>query len=322
MTIPKSYIGHKELLDMGIIKEYYSLHTKEKVHKWIKEDILENYGKDYRIHIVRVKKNVNVVQQACIENGIIFKNHTSEKRISQDELKEIFVNDINNHIVIGIKGFFRRANLIPNNWKIRIGATHEFYTKNVDYNVQIQGLPGRMTGYWRDVVVGGYKTGPYRTSKKAIEDYEANYNDPNCKNDYKTMGYKKNKRGVSTNISTFLKPKHIKNLTPIVLAKSRSDNTKEPVIKIFKTQEEAKEYYNKELKQIMNGRGPNKRKPDKNGFYLSTIGKGENRTRVRTTTEIHEVRKWCLNETHHYTFHPCYEDINDQSTLQWWFIHY
>lgn len=215
MTIPESYIGHSDLLEKGIIKEYYSLQTKELANKWIQEDILENYGNDFRIHIVRVKKNINVLQQSCIENGIIFKNHTSEKRISQEELKNIFISDINNHIVIGIKGFFRRANLIPNDWKIRIGATHELYTKKVDYNVQIQGLPGRMTGYWRDIIERGHKTGPYRTSTKAVKDYEANYNDPNSKNDYKTMGYTKNKRCISTTISTFLQPKHIKHLIPI-----------------------------------------------------------------------------------------------------------
>jgi len=54
MTIPTSYIGHKYFLDKGFIKEFYPLTTTEKVEQWIKEDIIDNYGSDYRVHIVRV----------------------------------------------------------------------------------------------------------------------------------------------------------------------------------------------------------------------------------------------------------------------------
>lgn len=172
MTIPKNYIGHKDFLDMGIVQEFYPLTTKDNAEKWIQEDILTNYGTDYRVHIVRVnKKCINEVQNACICKGVVFRNHTSTDRLSEDEIKEFFKDPLTQHIVLGVKGFFRRANLIPNRWKLRIGATHELCTNydKVDYNVQIQGLTGRMTGYWRSVIEGGHKTGPHRTSIKAIE---------------------------------------------------------------------------------------------------------------------------------------------------------
>jgi hypothetical protein len=35
-----------------------------------------------------------------------------------------------------------------------------------------------MTGYWKDVIEKGHKTGPYRTSIDAIKDYEKIINDP------------------------------------------------------------------------------------------------------------------------------------------------
>ena len=212
MTIPESYIGHKEFLDRGIIKEFYDLNSVSKVKKWIDEDILGNYGNDYRIHFVRVKKNIQSVHQGCNEKGVIFKNHTSEDRITKEELGELFQSKINRHVVIGIKGFFRRANLIPNNWKVRIGATHELYTKKVDYNVQIQGLPGRLTGYWREILDSGHKTGPYRTSVEAVKNYDANYNDPTCENDYKTIGFMKKRGRIKTIKPTFVDPNNIENL--------------------------------------------------------------------------------------------------------------
>jgi hypothetical protein len=178
MTIPDSYIGHKEFLELEIIQEFYPINTIESANKWITEDILEKYGSDYRVHIIRTdKKNHNFILDACIMNSINFKNHTSDDRISTEELSEIFDN-ITNHIVIAVKGFYRRANLIPNVWKMKIGAMHELYVKKLDTNVQVQGLPGRMTGYWKETIMNGHKTGPYRTSIKAMKEDEHFYENP------------------------------------------------------------------------------------------------------------------------------------------------
>ena len=195
MTIPASYIGHKDFLDKEIVKEFYPLDSKENAEKWVQEDIINNYGTDYRVHLVRVRaKIVHVVQDACIRKGVAFRNHTSADRLSEEKIKEFFKEPLNQHIVLGIKGFFRRANLIPNRWKLRIGATHELYTKKVDNNVQIQGLTGRMTGYWRDEIDEGHKTGPHRTSIKAIDEYETTYATPFGTNSYQTAGFQEEER--------------------------------------------------------------------------------------------------------------------------------
>jgi len=217
MTIPASYVSHKDFLDRGIIKEFYPLNTTDNAEKWVQEDILDNYGNDYRVHILRVNpQTIAKVQNACIRKGIAFRNHTSIDRLSQDEITEFFKEPLTQHIVLGVKGFFRRANLIPNPWKLRIGATHELYTKVVDNNVQIQGLPGRMTGYWRDDIEGGHKTGPHRTSINAIEQYEKIYEDPLGLNSYQTSGFKK-KNGKVSALPTMLSTKNIKNMQAVDL---------------------------------------------------------------------------------------------------------
>jgi hypothetical protein len=241
MTIPESYIGHKDFLNSGIVQEFYPLEKQDKAAQWIKEDILDHYKTDYRVHIVRVKiKNVDVIHDECIRQNIVFRNHTSNDKLSKDEINELFKKPLNQHIIIGVKGFFRRANLIPNPWKLRIGATHELYTKTVDNNVQIQGLTGRMTGYWRDVIDGGHKTGPHRTSIRAIEEYEITYNNPFGNNSYQTSGFKK-KNGKSVAKYTMLSPKNIDNLQAIDLPNIRSKSSK-PIIKFNITNEETKKF--------------------------------------------------------------------------------
>ena len=217
MIIPPEYIGHTDFLHMGIVKEFYSLQSKLNSEKWVQEDIIDHYGNDYRVHIVRVNAKIgDVVQNACIRKGVSFRNHTSTDRLSPDEIKELFKEPLTQHIVLGVKGLFRRANLIPNRWKLRIGATHELHTKIIDNSVQIQGLTGRMTGYWRTYIVDGHKTGPHRTSIRAIEEYEKTYLDPYGVNSYQTAGFKK-KRGKIVANHTMLSAKHIPNLEPVDL---------------------------------------------------------------------------------------------------------
>jgi hypothetical protein len=201
MIIPDEYIGHKDFVEAGIIQEFYAINSIETAERWVVRDIIENYGTDYRVHIIRTdNKNYGYIRNACIMHKINFDNHTSTERISDERLAEIF-NNLNNHIVIAVKGFYRRANLIPNEWKKKIGSTHEKYVKKYDTNVQVQGLPGRMSGYWRTVIENGHKTGPHRTSLNAMKEYESFYESPLGLNNYKTATKK-----------LFVARKNIKNL--------------------------------------------------------------------------------------------------------------
>jgi hypothetical protein len=203
MTVPESYIGHKEFLAKNIIQEYYPIHCYESAEKWIKEDIKSNYESDYRVHIIRTDEfNKKFIQEACMKNDVVYKDHNSIERIEIQELNDIFSKPLSKHIVIAVKGLFRRANLIPNSWKLKIGATHERFSFQCDINVQVQGFPGRMSGYWREDIENGHKTGPHRTSVAAIYEYEEFYNNP-YGNLYSTN---------SASRKTFLSPHNIKNL--------------------------------------------------------------------------------------------------------------
>jgi hypothetical protein len=238
MIIPPEYIGHTDFLHMGIVREFYSMHSNDNAARWVQEDIIDHYGNDYRVHIVRVNTKIgDVVQNACIRKGVSFRNHTSTDRLSQDEIKELFKEPLTQHIVLGVKGFFRRANLIPNRWKLRIGATHELYTKIIDNSVQIQGLTGRMTGYWRTYINNGHKTGPHRTSIRAIEEYEKTYLDPYGVNSYQTAGFKKKKGKIVAN-NTMLSVKHIPNLEPVDLPTTAEESAMTVPVVIDITQTE------------------------------------------------------------------------------------
>jgi len=68
----------------------------------------------------------------------------------------------------------------------------------------------------------------------------------------------------------------------------------------------------------MGGRGPNSREKNADGYFEATI---RSKKKVYTCDEVYCERRWGLTENS-YRFCPCYEDVNDKSTLQWWFIHY
>jgi hypothetical protein len=216
MCIPSLYISHYDFKELGIVQEFYPMNNVDDAEKWIDEDILLNYKDEYRVHLVRANnKNESVIQNACINKGIEFKNHMSDNKLSLDDIDELFNKPLEKHIIIIVKGLLRRANLIPNSWKIRIGAIHELYTKKVDNNVQIQGLIGRMTGYWKNIIENGHKTGPYRTSLKAIEEYEKTYETPFGENSYQTHGFKKTNGKVIVKHPTLISTHNVEHLIPV-----------------------------------------------------------------------------------------------------------
>jgi hypothetical protein len=313
MTIPDSYIGHKDFLDRGVIEEFYDLSSKDNADKWIQEDILNNYGhNDLRVHLVRVNaKTVNVLQNACIRRGIAFRNHTSADRITEDEIKVYFKEPLTQHIVLAVKGFFRRANLIPNRWKLRIGATHELYTKIVDNNVQIQGLPGRMSGYWRDDIEKGHRTGPHRTSIKAIEEYEKIYEDPFGNNSYQTTGLKKDKGKVQKG-STMLSAHNIPNLEAIGLPAVEEEKVDSKLYRIYSDEEV--------VRQVCKILGYRYKTATENndGFRETSLNdKKEIASLERAIRRVPDaIKHGGKNSSACRTCYPCYTDITDNTSLR------
>lgn len=295
MTIPDNYIGHKEFLDLGIIKEFYDINDNKSAEKWIQEDILQNYGIDYRVHIIRIEKDQEkFICTACKKYKIIFKNHTSDERISDEDLLKIFSN-ITNHIVIAVKGFYRRANLIPNEWKKKIGATHEKYVNKCDTNVQVQGLPGRMTGYWKQDILNGHKTGPYRTSIKSIKEYEEFYKNPLGVSTYSTNSSKE----------LFLQPKNIN----INISEEKIDSNKYRIYDNERVVKQVCDILEYEYRSI---------KVNEAGFKETSLNNKKKVVSLKEAIKKVPTAYGTNNkEITWRTHYPCYVDINDNKTLRY-----
>jgi hypothetical protein len=308
MTIPASYIGHTDFLARGIIQEFYPVTTTTAASRWIQEDILDNYGPlDCRIHIIRANlKTSGTIQSECIRRNIPCFNHTSDDKIEEEVLRQLFEGPaLTRHVVLIVKGFFRRANLIPNEWKLRIGSTHEFYTKKVDNNVQIQALPGRMSGYWREVIEAGHKTGPYRTSVQAIQQYEEIYNNPFGENSYQTVGFNKKNGKVTNSTPVFVSPKNIEGLE--------------------KQQEEEEinncRIYDDEntVKAVCKKLGYQYRVTENNaaGFKETSLNKTKDVVTLDEAVKKISGAYGTNNKVKTYrTYYPCYVDTNDATTLR------
>ena len=100
------------------------------------------------------------------------------------------------------------------------------------------------------------------------------------------------------------------------LNKELKENLNEELNKILK------EELNSEKKFKFKGRGPIIRKINKSGFYETTLGNDQDKTKIRSTKEIYDVRMyWLTGQKNPYRFYPCYSDINNKDTLEFWFIH-
>ena len=314
------YISSYNLLQMGRVKQYKELCGYDKETGEVDEEVFENIEEikndidnyvNSLYHIIRTKNGPE--QDLTIQNFKQIFNADNYDFIKYDRESEI--EDINKtliikperHTFIFIKEMLRCAKTLKKRY---IGVLYDRYSKNPDDTTIIQGLVGRDTGYDNNCISICY------TNIDSINRYEqlwdSNFEDKTIRWNSKTTKYR---NGILSGKNTFNDPKDYDGFS---VASDDSDELKEPVIKKFKTQEEAKEYYNKELKEKMKGRGPNKIKPNDDGYYEATIRSNK---KIYTCDEVKCERRQGLTENN-YRFYPCYEVVNDKSTLQWWFIHY
>ena len=200
--------------------------------------------------------------------------------------------------------------------KYLIGVLYERVPKTPMDDVIVQGLAGRACGY--DVDDGNIVFTNIPSIQRYVNMLKSDFK--KC-NDFTYTGYKSKK-------TTHIHPVGYRNTDGEVSQQETKEDQEEPVIiKKCRNIQEARAYIkDTQIKNKKNSsRGPSpaswEKKKDKHGFYTSTSGKGENKTKVRSTQEIYAIRNWNLNATHAFTFHPCYEDVNDKQTLQWWVIH-
>lgn len=298
-----------DMITMDILKEIY--YKKKEIFENIQEikRDLEHYSNPL-YHIIRTKTGQQ--QDLTIEHfKKIFNSHTYEF-ITYDGESEIA--DINKtliimpekHTFIFIKEMLRCAKTLEKEF---IGILYDRFTTNPDDSTVIQGLLGRNTGYDTNCISICYTNIPSVLKYKRL--WGSSFEDKTIEWNSKTTKFK---NGVISGKNTFNDPK---NYHGILVA--RDNKIKEPVIKKFNTQQDAKEYYNKELNKIMGGRGPNIKKPNSNGFYEANI---RGKKKIYSCSELYKERKCNIENGAGYGFRPCYKDITDKSTLEWWFIYY
>lgn len=289
----------------------------------VNEELVSNNINEIKNHIDKYKEplyHIIRTRNGAMADVVIsnFKKYIHQDIQYEKYDKESDIEDINKilkikpeqHTYIFIKEKLRCSKTL---YKKYLGINYERYTNSPDDAVIIQGLIGRGTGY------DDNGKSIYFTNISSIEKYEklwiSEFEDKTIKWKSKTT---KRRNNLLNSTGTYNNPLLIDGMS---VSSLESDDEQEPVIKKFKTQQDVREYYNEALKARFKGRGPQKRKSNKDGYYEAVIGRKRGKG-VYSCQEIYEVRKWGLNNTHKYTFHPCYEDVNDKSTLQFWIIHY
>lgn len=313
------YVSSHDLLQLGRVKQFKELCGYDKNSSELDIDVLDNIKElkttidlytNPLYHIIRTKNGQE--QILTIENFKKIFDNQCYNFVRYDTESE--VEDINEtlkitptkHTLIFIKELLRCAKTLKKQY---IGVLYDRCSKMPDDATIIQGLVGRDTGYDNNGISICY------TNIDSIERYEAlwesNFEDMNIRWNSKTTKYV---NGILCGNGTFNDPES--DDTDVTI--HENENVKSHIIKKFKTQEEAKEYFNKELKSTIGGRGPNKVKQNALGYYEATIKKI---TKVWTCDEL-KSKIYIGSANNNYWFYPCYEDINVKGTLQWWFIHY
>ena len=174
----------------------------------------------------------------------------------------------------------------------------------------IQGLLGRCTGY--------DDTGHTNifTNINSIIKYHklwsSGFDDRSIKWYSKTTKYN---RGELTGDNTFNNPllyQGFEHSTPIPILP-------EPIIKKFIQMHEAINFYKNNLRSVFLGSGPRGHyNVNDDGFNLYLL---RNICKVWSCDDIYNQRRSGLGVLSNFKLIPCYRDVNDNSTLEWWLIY-
>ena len=329
----KGHYGAKQAIDQKRVKQFKDLTNIDHV-KELKTTIDENF-KGPRYHLVRVpnkrenkdgtnnqSKVMSNVKKVFGENYEYNKNYLKEKK---GDINDILKIKPLKHTFIFYCEILRCAKTQDKKY---IGISYERYVPNPDDSSIIQGSFGRLTGYDDNGDSICY------TNKSSLKNYIKLWKDDmDFKKgtvwNTKTTHYNEKDDITYITCRSFNSVKHIEQLKDNCSEKVKEDRG-EPTIKKFygdKGQKEGKEYFKNNLKSKLGGKGPNKTKINENGYYIRPLGKGNDRKNVLSTEKMYDHRKWNLDgdsskKRTQYTWFPCYSDINDPNTLEWWLIYY
>ena len=272
---------------------------------------------------------IKILEDVSNIYGWVCLNHNSDERI--DEIDTLMKTPPSKHTIIFIKGFWRASKRISMK---HIGATYEPIPKQRDVSVTAQALTARFCDnyeYSGDHLDINSRPLHY-CDKGAIEQYVEWFNN-DC--DFSSSEYKSSR--ISANGKGKVNAKETKVNTKIVSGISNSEiNQTEVKVEIEDPNPIIKEKdFNIIRKWFLDnsgyGNGPNKRKPDENGFYRC-ITQFDKEEKIRTIKEFEDYevnKKWGFRgntekskEKNKYRVYPVYDNENDVNTLEWWLVYY
>uniref|UniRef100_A0A6C0EFV1 Uncharacterized protein n=1 Tax=viral metagenome TaxID=1070528 RepID=A0A6C0EFV1_9ZZZZ len=323
----ENYYGPKEALEQNRVKQFKDL-TNSKNVKELKP-IIETFTEP-RYYLIRVpnkrkNKNGGNNQEIVISNfkTIFSKDFQFNENYLKKEKKDI--NDIlkkkpNKHTFIFYCEILRCA---KTQCKKYIGISYERFVDVPNDSSIIQGTFGRDTGYDNNGDSICYTNIPSIINYIKLWDNNMEFKH-GIKWNTKTTRYD-NKDNIAYSKGTFNSVKYIDELKNNCSEKVKEDRGEPKIGKFYGEtgQKEMIEWFKNNLKKKMNGkRGPQKKGKKTEGnreFYKGSIRNG---LELLSTEKVEKEKKWGLKEGPCYRSYPCYSDITDPTTLQWWLIYY
>ena len=320
----EGYYGPKQAIEQKRVKQFKDLTILVNVTE-LKNVIAETYI-DSRYHIIRVpskrenkagvnnqEKVINNFKKVFGEGYDYNKNHLKSQK---EDINDILKLKPNKHTFIFICETQRCA---KTQVKKYTGVSYERYVKNPDDSSMIQGSFGRLTGYDDNGNSICY------TNIPSLENYIKLWeNDMDFKEgivwDTKTTLYNKNDN-ITYSKGTYNSVKHIKQLKDSCSERVKENRGDPTIMKFYGKEGQNKmiQWFKDNLTYKMKGkRGPKKKKIT-NEFYKGSIRKG---LEILSTNEVNKEKRWGFGEEPGVRSYPCYSDVTDPNTLEWWLIYY
>jgi hypothetical protein len=310
------YIGTKELRDQNRIFQYKDLLNIENVKEL--ESVIDGRFQEPMYHLIRVPNKREGKQGGVISNfEKVFKTNfdynTAYLKTKKEDINKLLKVKPEKHTFVFYCEILRCA---KTQYKEFIGISYERYNSNPNDSSIIQGSQGRLSGYDDNVVSICYTNIPSIDMYEKLWDNDFIFIEGIIWNTNTTKYDDTTDKTYST--GTFNGTDNILGMggnSAQLIVEVRGD----PTIKKFNTQEDMRKWFNDNLKPMMNGkRGPNK-KSIKEGFYKCSIRRGPE---ILSQEEVDKEKRWGLGPGPCLRSYPCYSDINDPNTLEWWLIYY
>lgn len=322
LTPGENYYGPKEALQLQRVKQFKDLTDLDNVRE-LKNEIENNFVNRY--HLIRVpskrtdKKGINK-QQIVINNFIkIFGdyynynyNYLNKKK---GDINDILKNKPKKNTFIFYCEILRCA---KTQYKEFIGISYERFVENPSDSTIVQGTFGRDTGYDNNGVSICY------TNISSLENYVKLWDNnmefkEGIKWNSKSSVYDEYHK-LTYSTGTYNSVKYIDELSSGSSQKIKIDRGDPNIEKFYGEdgQEKMLDWFKNNLRQKLGKRGPNK-KCKVSHFYKGAIRKG---LQILSTTEVDKEKKWGFDDGPAFRSYPCYSNINDPNTLEWWLIYY